>query len=71
MTYQLHTCSYYCAQPECIQEQRDELRDRMFMFENGTLFTTAEKIAEIDRSINNLKKLRGMYEDAMYRGASV
>jgi hypothetical protein len=25
----IHSCSYYCDQPECIKAQRDELRDKM------------------------------------------
>jgi len=24
-----HTCSYYCHRPDCIAEQRNELRDRV------------------------------------------
>lgn len=26
MTHDIHSCSYYCAKPECIKRQRDELR---------------------------------------------
>jgi len=26
---QVHTCSYYCDRPECLKDQRDELRDRL------------------------------------------
>ncbi len=29
MTDDIHSCSYYCDQPECIRAQRDELRDRL------------------------------------------
>jgi hypothetical protein len=25
----IHSCSYYCDQPECIKAQRDELRDKL------------------------------------------
>jgi NurA-like 5'-3' nuclease len=23
----IHSCSYYCERPECVKEQRDELRE--------------------------------------------
>ena len=26
----IHSCSYYCHQPECIKVQRDELRDKLY-----------------------------------------
>ncbi len=25
----IHSCSYYCDRPECIKQQRDELRERL------------------------------------------
>ena len=25
----IHSCSYYCRNPKCIEAQRDELRDRL------------------------------------------
>jgi hypothetical protein len=25
----IHSCSYYCDQPECVKAQRDELRDKL------------------------------------------
>jgi hypothetical protein len=29
-TDQIHSCSYYCHHPKCIERQRDELRDKFF-----------------------------------------
>ena len=29
MTDAMHSCSYYCDRPECIKQQRDELRERL------------------------------------------
>ena len=30
MTDEIHSCSYYCQNLECIKKQRDELRDQLF-----------------------------------------
>ena len=35
-----HTCSYYCERPECIRQQREELRDLMFSEESKIVFAT-------------------------------
>jgi len=32
-TDKLHTCNYYCHNPDCIKAQRDYLRDRVVEFE--------------------------------------
>ena len=37
----MHSCSYYCDRPDCVRQQRDELRDR--------LEALAEQNAEIER----------------------
>ena len=29
MMTDIHSCSYYCDRPECIKQQRDELRERL------------------------------------------
>ena len=26
----IHTCSYYCSRPACIEAQRNELREKLF-----------------------------------------
>jgi hypothetical protein len=28
--YDIHSCSYYCDRPACIERQRNELRDKLF-----------------------------------------
>jgi len=28
--YDIHSCSYYCNRPACIEAQRNELRDKLF-----------------------------------------
>jgi hypothetical protein len=30
MTEKIHSCSLYCDRPECIKEQRDDLRQKYF-----------------------------------------
>lgn len=30
MSTDIHSCSYYCHHPKCIERQRDELRDKYF-----------------------------------------
>ncbi len=29
MTDDIHSCSYYCDLPQCIKQQRDELREQL------------------------------------------
>lgn len=31
MSTDIHSCSYYCDHPKCIERQRDELRDKFFV----------------------------------------
>jgi hypothetical protein len=26
----IHTCSYYCHRPQCIQQQRDQMREYIY-----------------------------------------
>jgi hypothetical protein len=44
MTEQIHSCSYYCDRPECIKEQRDELRDGL---ENDSWVSVSDRLPEI------------------------
>lgn len=54
----IHSCSYYCARPECIKAQRDELRDRL---EAQSRITTAQ-VEQIKRLASLLEtRVRAVY----------
>lgn len=40
MKNDMHTCSYYCTRPACINNQRDELRDRLMKEQVNILLDT-------------------------------
>ncbi len=47
MTDQLHSCSYYCDRPECIRQQRDELRARVFGVTESQLLSVCKTAAGV------------------------
>ena len=45
----IHSCSYYCHQPECIKAQRDELRDKLY--QRTWVSLTADEVTIIEHEV--------------------
>ena len=58
-TEQVHTCSYYCDRPECLKDQRDELRDRL---EATPPAQAAEAVERVARAIATEDEVPGVSE---------
>ena len=52
-TDQIHPCSYYCARPECIKRQRDELRAKYVKLSDRFDKLLTEYAAQANRAVTN------------------
>ena len=43
----INSCNYFCARPDCIKAQRDEMRDALF--DQQTVAALQQKLAELER----------------------
>jgi hypothetical protein len=41
--YDIHSCSYYCNRPACIEAQRNELRDKLFSDQAVKTYSMADE----------------------------
>ena len=49
---EIHSCSYYCRHPKCIERQRDELRDRYLIVSVEETQKDCEKFS-LEQKVNN------------------
>ena len=68
-TEQVHTCSYYCDRPECLKDQRDELRDRLDATPPAQAAEAVERVAEAmgAKGAPPSGEVRGLVDEAMVR----
>ena len=57
-----HTCSYYCHRPDCIAEQRNELRDRVAALE-AELAESKHSLTQVKARVDDLINQRDNFSD--------